>query len=75
MSDAKLNVESVGHLSARCGVPLMRVLRAVDSLGIGPAMRIDDVDHLAENDAQRVAEWLAEGQRDRLQAKGRRGGR
>jgi hypothetical protein len=61
MSDRNLiNVESVGHLSARCNEPLGRVLKATRALGIGPALTIDNVDHLAERDAQRVAEYLAE---------------
>jgi hypothetical protein len=62
MSTATLNVESVGHLSARAGVPLGRVLRAVEALGVRPALVVDDVLHLAETDAQRVAEHLV-GQR------------
>jgi hypothetical protein len=60
MSEQNLNVESVGHLSARCNVPLHRVLRAVDTLGIAPALVVDDVAHLSEHDAQRVAAALAQ---------------
>jgi hypothetical protein len=59
MSTAILNVESVGHLSARCNAPLSRVLRAVAALGVRPALVVDDVQHLAESDAQRVAEHIA----------------
>ena len=56
-------VESVGHLSARAGVPLSRVLKAVETLGVTPALVVDDVAHLDETDAQRVAEHLAGQQR------------
>ena len=52
------NVESIGHLSARCNVSLWRVRRAMTLLGVTPAMVIDGVDHLRETDAQRVAEAL-----------------
>ncbi len=67
------NVESIGHLSARCNAPLTHVLRAIDTLGIRPALVVDDVAHLSEHDAQRVAEALGS-QRDRLQAKARKAG-
>jgi len=63
MTTASVNVGSVGHLSARAGVPLSRVLRAVETLGVTPALVVDDVAHLDENDAQRVLEALA-GQRE-----------
>ena len=72
MSEPAINVESLGHLSARCGVPLGRVMKAAEALGIHPAMVVDDVAHLATDDAQRVAEAIAGGQRDRLRAKARR---
>jgi hypothetical protein len=58
MSTANINVESAGHLSARAGVPLGRVLRAVEALGISPALIVDDVLHFAENDAQRIVEHI-----------------
>ena len=54
-----LDVESVGHLSARCGVPLGRVQRAVDALGVRPALVVDDVHYVAQRDAQRVLEHIA----------------
>jgi hypothetical protein len=68
MSTATLNVESVGHLSARAGVPLSRVLRAVEALGVRPALVVDDVLHVSETDAQRIAEHIA-----RQQGKGAEG--
>ena len=52
------NIESIGHLSARAGVPLHRVQRAIDAIGIKPAMIVDDVIFVAESDAQRVVERL-----------------
>jgi len=66
------NVESVGHLSARCNTPLWRVTRAMALLGITPIMVIDGVDHLREADAQRVAECIAgaaEIERQRIEAR------
>ncbi len=60
MSEENLNVESLGHLSARCNAPLRHVLSAIDSLGIRPVLVVDDVAHLNANDAQRVAERIAE---------------
>ncbi len=70
------NVESIGHLSARCNAPLWRVTRAMVLLGVTPAMVIDGVDHLRETDAQRVAEVLVgaaaiEAQRNTIRAKHR----
>lgn len=59
MNTTVLSVESVGHLSARCGQPLRRVVRAIEALRIVPALVVDDVQHLAENDAQRVVEHIA----------------
>jgi hypothetical protein len=52
------NVETVGHLSARCNLPLYAVLNAMQRLGVHPAILIDDVPHLDVRDAQRVAEVL-----------------
>ncbi len=68
MTIASVNVESVGHLSARCNAPLSRITKAVAALGIAPALVVDDVPHLTEDDAQRVAEHIA-GQRHRPEGK------
>ena len=60
MTTASKTMVSVGALSARCNAPLTRVIKAVEALDIRPAMTIDSVVHLDEDDAQRVAEWLVE---------------
>ena len=59
MTTAAANIESLGHLGARAGVPLSRVQRVVKALGIKPTLVVDDVDFLTEDDVQRVAEHLA----------------
>jgi len=58
MSTNLINVESVGHLSARANVPLRLVLEQIAALRVKPAMTIDDVIHLSEADAQRVLQGL-----------------
>jgi hypothetical protein len=58
MTAATTSIVSVGALSARVNVPLSRVLRAVEILGIRPAMEIDEIAYLDQDDAQRVAEHL-----------------
>ncbi len=51
-------IESVGHLSARVNVPVSRVMRTANGLGLHPTLIVDDVLHFNSTDAQRIVDTL-----------------
>ncbi len=52
-------VESLGHLSCRLGVGVGKIVKAMHVLSIEPALTLDDVQHVDEDSADRIAEHIA----------------
>ena len=55
------NIISIGQAAAMIQAMPDRIRTAAVALGIVPAMRINNVDHFAETDLERIAEHLRQG--------------
>jgi hypothetical protein len=55
-----IELTSVGKLACELQVPVVKIRRVAESLGIVPSMRLNDVDHFAADDCERIAAAIAE---------------
>jgi hypothetical protein len=58
MSTATLQVESLHRLASDLRVPVSRVIRAIDKLGLKPALQIDSTAYYSAEQAEAIAAHL-----------------
>jgi len=63
MTTATRHLESIGHLCASLQKPYATIRRAIDTLGIVPAVTINGIDHFDGEQCERI-EKMIRGERD-----------
>lgn len=65
MNASTKHLESIGHLCASLRAPFARVRRAVDALGIEPAVTLNGVPHFDGAQCEQIAQHLDPGGRQK----------
>jgi hypothetical protein len=53
-----LELESIGHLCSSLQAPFAVVRRAINELGLAPALTLNAVQHYDEQQCEQIAEWV-----------------